>query len=269
MKLFSYLAATKLITENQAHEDNENNLMVHDLCHSCMACVIDLDGKIISTSLQDGRISSECVCPAIVSDFEGTTRDVIEVRLTLSGVPVRLADTAGLRETADSIEAEGISRAQTEINTADLVLLVIDGSQPGWGAIADKMRQDFHPPCLIIASKSDKGQVAADNLDSNAYLSVDLTTTKTALKIEKALHSYLAPLNQASQTPIITRARHRDAFAAALASLQHSQTLSWEGDIAVIAEDYRRAASALGRITGHIDVEYLLDHIFSRFCIGK
>ena len=206
---------------------------------------------------------------AIVSDIEGTTRDVIEVRLTLSGVPVRLADTAGLRETADSIEAEGVSRAQTEINTADLVLLVIDGSQPGWGAIADKMRRDFHPPCLIIASKSDKGQVAADNLDSNAYLSVDLTTTKTAQKIEKALHSYLAPLNQASQTPIITRARHRDAFAAALTSLQHSQTLSWEGDIAVIAEDYRRAASALGRITGHIDVEDLLDHIFSRFCIGK
>jgi tRNA modification GTPase len=191
------------------------------------------------------------------------------VRLTLSGVPVRLADTAGLRETADSIEAEGISRAQTEINTADLVLLVIDGSQPGWGAIADKMRRDFHPPCLIIASKSDKGQVAADNLDSNAYLSVDLTTTKTAQKIEKALHRYLAPLNQASQTPIITRARHRDAFAAALAGLQHSQTLSWEGDIAMIAEDYRRAASALGRITGHIDVEDLLDHIFSRFCIGK
>jgi tRNA modification GTPase len=111
--------------------------------------------------------------------------------------------------------------------------------------------------------------VAATDLDSNAYISVNLKTNKTAQIIEKALHNYLVPLNQASQTPIITRARHRDAFAAALASLQHSQTLSWEGDIAVIAEDYRRAASALGRITGHIDVEDLLDHIFSRFCIGK
>ncbi len=206
---------------------------------------------------------------AIVSDMEGTTRDVIEVRLTLSGVPVCLADTAGFRETADSIEAEGISRAKTEINTADLVLLVIDGSQPGWEEVADKMRQDFHPPCLIIASKCDKGLAVTNDLDSNAYLSVDLTIDKTAQIIEKALYNYLVPLNQASQTPIITRARHRDAFAAALASLQHSQTLSWEGDIAVIAEDYRRAASALGRITGHIDVEDLLDHIFSRFCIGK
>lgn len=205
---------------------------------------------------------------AIVSDTEGTTRDVIEVRLTLSGIPVRLADTAGFRETADNIEAEGILRAQTEINTADLVLLVIDGSQPGWAETADKMCQEFGSPYLIIASKSDKGLVAAD-LDEDGYLSADLTQSKTAQKIEAALHSYLAPLNQANQTPIITRARHRDAFAAALASLQHSQTLSWEGDIALIAEDYRRAASALGRITGHIDVEELLDHIFSRFCIGK
>lgn len=205
---------------------------------------------------------------AIVSDTEGTTRDVIEVRLTLSGIPVRLADTAGFRETADNIEAEGILRAQTEINTADLVLLVIDGSQPGWAETADKMCQEFGSPFLIIASKSDKGLVAAD-LDEDGYLSADLTQSKTAQKIEAALHSYLAPLNQANQTPIITRARHRDAFAAALVSLQHSQTLSWEGDIALIAEDYRRAASALGRITGHIDVEELLDHIFSRFCIGK
>ena len=205
---------------------------------------------------------------AIVSDTEGTTRDVIEVRLTLSGIPVRLADTAGFRETADNIEAEGILRAQTEINTADLVLLVIDGSQPGWAETADKMCQEFGSPFLIIASKSDKGLVAAD-LDEDGYLSADLTQSKTAQKIEAALHSYLAPLNQANQTPIITRARHRDAFAAALVSLQHSQALSWEGDIALIAEDYRRAASALGRITGHIDVEELLDHIFSRFCIGK
>ena len=206
---------------------------------------------------------------AIVSNTEGTTRDVIEARLTVSGIPVRLVDTAGLRETVDSIEAEGILRAQTEINTADLVLLVIDGSQPGWAEIADRMRKDLRPPCLIIASKADKGLAAANDLDSNAYLSFDLTIDKTAQKIKKVLHDYLAPLNQASQTPIITRARHRDAFAAALASLQHSQSLSWEGDIAVIAEDYRRAASALGRITGHVDVEDLLDHIFSRFCIGK
>ena len=76
MKLFSHLAATRLITANlheitAAHEDNENNLMVHDLCHSCMACIMDVDGKIISINLQDGRISSKCVCPAIVSDFDG------------------------------------------------------------------------------------------------------------------------------------------------------------------------------------------------------
>ncbi|MGB2020970.1 MAG: tRNA uridine-5-carboxymethylaminomethyl(34) synthesis GTPase MnmE [Candidatus Puniceispirillaceae bacterium] len=206
---------------------------------------------------------------AIVSDKEGTTRDVIEVRLTLSGIPVRLADTAGLRQTEDIIEAEGIKRAESEIGDADLVLLVIDGSQTDWAVTARKMRAQIKTPCLLVVSKADKGQADAGDFDSSECLFADLTQPQTALLIEKALHSYLAPLNHASQTPIITRARHRDAFTAALASLRHSQSLSLQGDIALIAEEYRRAASALGRVTGHIDVEDLLDHIFSRFCIGK
>lgn len=206
---------------------------------------------------------------AIVSDKEGTTRDVIEVRLTLSGIPVRLADTAGLRETEDMIEAEGIKRAESEIGDADLVLLVVDGSQPEWAETARTMREQIKTPCLLVVSKADKGQADAGDVDVSDGLFVDLTQPQTAQLIEKALHLYLAPLNQASQTPIITRARHRDAFTVALSSLRHSQTLSFQGDIALLAEEYRRAASALGRVTGHIDVEDLLDHIFSRFCIGK
>ena len=206
---------------------------------------------------------------AIVSDKEGTTRDVIEVRLTLSGIPVRLADTAGLRHTEDIIEVEGIKRAESEIGNADLVLLVVDGSQPGWAGVVRAMRDQIKTPCLLVVSKGDKGQADAGDFDATDCLFADLTQPQTAQLIEKALHRYLAPLNHASQTPIITRARHRDAFTAALASLRHSQALSFQGDIALIAEEYRRAASALGRVTGHIDVEDLLDHIFSRFCIGK
>ena len=206
---------------------------------------------------------------AIVSDKEGTTRDVIEVRLTLSGIPVRLADTAGLRHTEDIIEAEGIKRAESEIGNADLVLLVVDGSQPGWAGVVRAMRDQIKTPCLLVVSKGDKGQADAGDFDATDCLFADLTQPQTAQLIEKALHRYLAPLNHASQTPIITRARHRDAFTATLASLRHSQSFSLQGDIALIAEEYRRAASALGRVTGHIDVEDLLDHIFSRFCIGK
>ena len=206
---------------------------------------------------------------AIVSDKEGTTRDVIEVRLTLSGVPVRLADTAGLRQTEDKIEAEGIKRAESEIGDADLVLLVIDGSQVDWAVTARTMRAQIKTPCLLVVSKADKGQADAGDFDNSDCLFADLTQPQTALLIEKVLRSHLAPLNHASQTPIITRERHRDAFTAALASLRHSQSLSFQADIALIAEEYRRAGSALGRVTGHIDVEDLLDHIFSRFCIGK
>ena len=189
--------------------------------------------------------------------------------MTLSGVPVRLADTAGLRQTEDIIEAEGIKRAESEIEDADLVLLVIDGSQHDWAVTARTMHAQIKTPCLLLVSKADKGLADAGDFDTSFCLFADLTKPQTTLLIEKALHSYLAPLNHASQTPIITRARHRDAFTAALASLRHSQSLSLQGDIALIAEEYRRAASALGRVTGHIDVEDLLDHIFSRFCIGK
>ena len=220
-------------------------------------------GKSTLMNLLAGRAA------AIVSDKEGTTRDVIEVRLSLSGVPVRLADTAGLRHTEDIIEAEGIKRAESEIGNADLVLLVVDGSQPGWAGVVRAMRDQIKTPCLLVVSKGDKGQADAGDFDATDCLFADLTQPQTAQLIEKALHRYLAPLNHASQTPIITRARHRDAFTAALASLRHSQSLSFQGDIALIAEEYRRTASALGRVTGHIDVEDLLDHIFSRFCIGK
>ncbi len=206
---------------------------------------------------------------AIVSDRAGTTRDVIEVRLSLAGIPIRLADTAGLRETTDYIEAEGIKRAEDEIKEADLVVLVIDGSQPDWPDIARQMGEEISRPFLLILSKADKGRIEQPDSSASEAISVDLRDPKSMAEIEEALKQHLAPLNQASQTPIITRARHRQAFSDALASLQHSQTLSFEGDIALIAEEYRRAASALGRVTGHIDVEELLDHIFSRFCIGK
>ena len=206
---------------------------------------------------------------AIVSDKEGTTRDVIEVRLTLSGIPVRLADTAGLRQTSDIIEAEGIKRAKSEIGDADVVLLVVDGSQPNWAQTADEMQAQIKTPCVLVVSKADKGLADAGDFDTSQCLCADLTQPSSAQLIEKALHNYLAPLNHANQTPIITRARHRDAFAMALASLRQSQNPAIQGDIALIAEEYRRAASALGRVTGHIDVEDLLDHIFSRFCIGK
>lgn len=206
---------------------------------------------------------------AIVSEQEGTTRDIIEVRLNLSGIPVRLVDTAGIRATKDRVEAEGIRRAEQEISNADLVILVVDASQPGWAQTAQEMQRQIDKPCLLVRSKLDKGQADATAHHFEKSLSLNLTDSNAAHAVEEALYSYLAPLNQAGKTPIITRARHREAFSSALESLKHSQTLSWQEDIAFIAEDYRYAASALGRVTGHIDVEDLLDHIFSRFCIGK
>ncbi len=213
---------------------------------------------------------------AIVSEQAGTTRDLIEVRLNLNGIAIVLSDTAGWRDTDDLIEAEGIRRARLRAESADLVLFVVDGNQPEW---AQQLKDIKHSiKCrefLTIISNADKGLAGAPRhqqdgqQDREKTLHLDLTNPLSAQSIENALYHYLIPLNLSAHTPIITRTRHRHALQSALDHLQNSQNYQWAEDIELIAEDFRAAATALGRITGHIDVEDLLDHIFSRFCIGK
>lgn len=188
---------------------------------------------------------------AIVSRHPGTTRDPIEVRLDLDGLPVVVVDTAGLREAADEIEAEGILRARARAATADLVLFVCEAGAP-----------PVSPPegALLVANKTDLAAAPHGVPGVSARTGAGIAELRAALA--QAAHARLAP----SGLPTLTRARHRAALTQAHAHLQDSQRADFADQK---AEDLRLALRALGRITGEVGVEDLLDTIFRQFCIGK
>ena len=237
-----------------------------------------LDDKAIGERLRDGFVITIIGAPnagkssllnvlakrdvAIVTPQAGTTRDIIEVPLNLGGLPVILVDTAGLRETQDMIEAEGIRRARARVADADLVLALFDGTQP----------QDTETAALIDA----KTVVVHTKSDLQKTSSSDLAiSTTTGAGIDQLLSEITQRLQDKIQrpkgTPLLTRARHRDAVQEALSALQRCRTEmnNLNTPIELVIEDLRIAARALGRLTGRVDVEDLLDVIFRDFCIGK
>lgn len=205
---------------------------------------------------------------AIVSPMAGTTRDVIEVHLDLAGYPVILADTAGLRPDQISndghgaIESEGIRRALKRAEEADIRVLVFDASEHTPDEHTLKLINDRS---ILLANKSDLGKNAAlKKLDS---IELSVTTGKGMDDFLAALTAKVKALyDTRSSAPSLTRARHRAALEDCLAHLQNA--LQSKGP-ELMAEDLRLAARALGRITGRVDVEDLLDVIFKDFCIGK
>jgi tRNA modification GTPase len=201
---------------------------------------------------------------AIVSETAGTTRDVIEVHLDLGGWPVVLADTAGLRESGDAIEQEGVRRARARAASADLRLLVLDATSDWWSArdklVAGTDRWDSARD-IVVVNKIDRVPVGATDVVAVSALSGDGLPELLA-RIERAA----AALMQESGAPPLTRARHREALVECQASLARALTAP---EIALAAEDVRLAMRALGRITGTVRIDELLDIIFRDFCIGK
>ncbi|MFY9287886.1 MAG: tRNA uridine-5-carboxymethylaminomethyl(34) synthesis GTPase MnmE [Alphaproteobacteria bacterium] len=200
---------------------------------------------------------------AIVSSTAGTTRDVIETHLDLGGYPVTLADTAGLRESADAIENEGIRRALKRAEQADLKLLVFDGAV--WPQRDAETSKLMDQNAIAIVNKSDLTKTRLPE-DDHEYLFV---SAKTGDGIHTLLDRLLKEIDvrfaETGQPPL-TRARHREALEEAVQHLTRSLTA--EG-AELRAEDVRLSMRALGRITGRVDVEDLLDVIFRDFCIGK
>ena len=195
---------------------------------------------------------------AIVSEEAGTTRDVLEVRLDIAGVPVTLADTAGLREAANAIEREGVRRALARAEAADLRLVLV---APGAGG-------DFS-----LAREGDIRVVNKLDLDAEVpegAIGISALTGQGLDALEAALREKIGAAYEAQEHPLITRARHREGLSDCAASLARAgQALEAGRDAELVAEDLRLAARALGRITGRVDVEDLLDVIFRDFCIGK
>lgn len=192
---------------------------------------------------------------AIVSPQPGTTRDALETRVVLGGVPVTLVDTAGLRETQDAIEAEGVRRALARAADADLVIAVIESGHDIPPITAEPS------PRIIAANKIDLGgAVPLGAIGVSALTGEGLDTLRACLT------RHARSLTETAGPPPLTRARHRAALQEAVARLAGAAT----ADLPELrAEDLRLALRSLGRITGSVGVEDILDTLFAQFCIGK
>jgi tRNA modification GTPase len=188
---------------------------------------------------------------AIVSATPGTTRDAIETRVVWGGVPVTLIDTAGLRDTDDPIEAEGVRRARARAVSADLVITVVEAGSP----------VDTLPEGIVLANKSDLYPE-----QNGKVLSVSALTGAGMPELRARLAVEAMALTQSGGPPPLTRARHRTALRTAVRWLADAEE-AIEPELR--GEAMRLALRALGSITGQIGVEEILDSIFRQFCIGK
>jgi tRNA modification GTPase len=241
---------------------------------------------------------------AIVSPYAGTTRDVIEVHLDLGGLPMTLLDTAGIRETDDPVELEGVRRARERANTADLVLWVVDASERARSPLAVRPsaeKPSVTAPTWVIRNKTDltqrteRGSQNNVRNESNCRVNKPLTnvvndrSTGTSEfgfsgsepvfdlsgKSGEGFDALLEQLTKHAETylvgaesALVTRERHRRALEDVVAALRRA--LRGDPDHEdLLAEELRIAAQSLGRLTGRVDVEDVLDVIFRDFCIGK
>ena len=202
---------------------------------------------------------------AIVSETAGTTRDVIEVHLDLGGWPVVLADTAGLRDSTDAIEQEGVRRARGRAAAADLRVLVLDASGDWRAEMQTIIAATEHwTPArdIVVVNKTDLAPVETSGI-------VALSTTggvglpELLTRLEQSAE---ASMQDGAGAPPLTRARHREALVDCQAALERALGAP---EVALAAEDLRLALRAIGRITGAVRLDELLDVIFRDFCIGK
>jgi tRNA modification GTPase len=201
---------------------------------------------------------------AIVSPYAGTTRDALEVSLVLGDVPVTLIDTAGLRETSDPVEAEGVRRARDRAARADLVIRLVSAEV----ASSDPRAEDVDAategpagPHLIVGTKADLGPPPI-----GVHLAVSARSGAGMSGLRDRLAAIATEATAQRGPPPLTRQRHRVLVSKAR---DHLQTACDESEAELRAEALRLALLALGGITGKVDVEQLLDRIFGEFCIGK
>ncbi|MFB0992947.1 MAG: tRNA uridine-5-carboxymethylaminomethyl(34) synthesis GTPase MnmE, partial [Rhodospirillales bacterium] len=204
---------------------------------------------------------------AIVSEIAGTTRDVIEVHLDLAGIPVILSDTAGIRDTSDDVEVEGVRRALSQADDADFKIIVADPSQTP--LLPSEILALIDTQTLIALNKSDLDIGVAD-LPKAQTIHISALTGAGVSVLLDILKSRVKDRFELSELPSLTRERHRTALHECLSSLSRFEEIpSLIEHPELAAENLRTACAALGKITGRVDVEDLLDVIFNDFCIGK
>ena len=213
---------------------------------------------------------------AIVSPYAGTTRDVIEVHLDLDGYPVTLLDTAGIRDSTDPVEQEGVRRARERAAGADLVLWVMDAAAGGEISVATLDRDFARSAKWIIWNKMDLISSWQIKELKAIIHKVDYPIHFISAWNESGFDEFLPALKiharhflGSTEPALVTRARHRRALEDTKAALGRALAEQPKGREDIIAEELRLASRALGRLTGRVDVEDILDVIFRDFCIGK
>lgn len=209
---------------------------------------------------------------AIVSPHAGTTRDVIEVQLDLNGYPVTVIDTAGIRETDDPVEQEGVRRARARAEDADLVLWLVEGARVVDAEAMRSLRKSSNDgdrsggSVWIVRNKIDLGGIG--EAKSRGEFGISASRGDGVPDLVDALVRFASDFFGTGEGALVTRARQRDLLRQASDSLRRSLELVEEGE-ELAAEELRAAAYALGRLLGRVDVEDVLGAIFQKFCIGK
>lgn len=213
---------------------------------------------------------------AIVTEIPGTTRDVIEAHFNIRGIPLRLIDTAGIRETEDVVEKIGVQRSKEFFNQADLVIFMLDASRELTAEDLELMDLVQHKRALVIINKTDLPPKL--EIDRVKGLFGESRVIHTSLlegigleEVEDQLEAMVyTGGKKAKDTLMVTNVRHRDALERALKSLKEGiQAIEQQLPMDFIEVDFKNAWSYLGEITGDSLSEDLIDHIFSNFCIGK
>ena len=204
---------------------------------------------------------------AIVSDIEGTTRDTVEEVVNLQGIPLRLIDTAGVRESTDIVEKQGIERSQQQIELADLIIEVVDGSKPGESLLEKGELEGRHH--ILVINKSDLGidpcwentpGVRISCLDENSVTELSNQIIELLSMSEVLTGGHVVAINE----------RHQSCLKKAKVALDRSKEgfVNFEG-AEFVSLDLREALESVGEIAGRVDTEEIFDEIFGTFCIGK
>ncbi|MBV8529877.1 MAG: tRNA uridine-5-carboxymethylaminomethyl(34) synthesis GTPase MnmE [Candidatus Eremiobacteraeota bacterium] len=208
---------------------------------------------------------------AIVSEIPGTTRDTIEETAVVDGVPIRLIDTAGIREHADRLEAAGIERTERVLDAARVALVVIDGSRPISADATQMLQRTRERERIVLLNKADLGTTGARELDDPAAIVGSVRDDGTVAEVRRAI----AAVGWGGETidvarPHLASLHEFEAVNAAIDALDRAhEILRSEEALDFVATELHHAFSALGHVSEPVAAEEVLDGIFSRFCIGK
>ncbi len=220
--------------------------------------------SLLNTLTQSDRV--------IVTEIPGTTRDLIEETIHIKGVKFVLTDTAGLRPPGDPIEREGIERVRKRIPEADVILWVLDGSQPYTPEDEEVRKAVQGKNAIAVLNKADLPPAIDGPFDeATVSLAVSALTGLGIDRLKEALYAHAAAsFGERGGQPLVTNARHRDALAKAEEALCRAGEAAGRDDaLALLAFELKEALSRLGEITGETCPADVLDEIFSKFCIGK